>query len=380
MEFIDLKAQYRALKDEIDAGIAGVLEHGHYIMGSEVGELERELAAYTGTKYCACCANGTDALQIALMAYGIGPGDAVFVPTFTFMSTAEVVSLVGAEPVFVDILEDTFNMDAESLREQLERVEKEGRLTPRAVIPVDLFGQCADFDSIIPIAREHGLAVIEDGAQGFGGSIGGKKACSFGDISTTSFFPAKPLGCYGDGGAVFTDDEQLYNLICSIRIHGKGSMKYDNIRIGLNSRLDTLQAAVLRPKLRAFAEHELDDRNRWAARYSEFLAGCVKTPTVPNGFVSSWAQYTVLAADEEQRGGLQAALKAAGIPAMIYYVKPLHLQTAFSSLGWKAGSLPVSENVCGRVLSLPMHPYLTEDDVHRVSECILAYLSNRGAQ
>ncbi|MBE6754667.1 MAG: DegT/DnrJ/EryC1/StrS family aminotransferase, partial [Ruminococcaceae bacterium] len=249
MEFIDLKAQYAALKDKLDTVIPAVLEHGHFIMGPEVMELEKQLAQYTGARFCAACANGTDALQLVLMAWEIGPGDAVFVPTFTFMSTAEVVSLVGAEPVFIDILEDTFNIDPEGLERAIEKVLAEGRLTPKAIIPVDLFGQCADYDKILPIAEKYGLKVLEDGAQGFGGDIRGKKCGTFGDAATTSFFPAKPLGCYGDGGAMFTDDEELYQMLCSLRIHGKGSMKYDNVRVGLNSRLDTLQAAIVLVKL-----------------------------------------------------------------------------------------------------------------------------------
>ena len=376
MEFVDLKAQYKRLETEINDNIRRSLEKGAFIMGEEVRQLERELADYVGVKHCLTCANGTDALQMALMAYGIGAGDAVFVPTFTFMSTAEVVSLVGAEPIFVDVLPDTFNMDPASLEEQILCAEAEGRLRPKAVIPVDLFGQCADYDALIPIARRHGLHVVEDGAQGFGGSINGRKACSFGDISTTSFFPAKPLGCYGDGGAVFTDDDGLAALLSSIRIHGKGADKYDNVRVGLNSRLDTLQAAILLPKLHAFEEDELELRNRWAALYSELLGGVVKTPTVPEGYVSSWAQYTIQLENAAERGALQAALKEKGIPAMIYYWRPLHRQTVNRPLGWEEGSLPVSERICDCVLSLPMHPYLDEDTVRRIADAITGALQD----
>jgi len=374
MQFIDLKAQYRHLENEIKAGIDKVLEGGAYIMGEEVRQLEAELAQFAGTKHCITCANGTDAIQIALMALNISSGDAVFVPTFTFMSTAEVVSLVGATPVFVDICEDTFNIDPESLKAAIERVEAEGKLRPAAVIPVDLFGQCADYDAILPLAREHNLTVIEDGAQGFGGNIRGKRACSFGDISTTSFFPAKPLGCYGDGGAIFTDDDALADLMRSIRIHGKGSQKYDNVRIGLNSRLDTIQAAVLLPKLHAFEREELDLRDRWAALYTSLLSGKVVTPSVPEGYFSSWAQYTIMLENEAQRDALQAALKEHGIPSMVYYWRPLHRQTAYLDLGFEEGSLPVSESVCKRVLSLPMHPYLDEETVKNIAGAVISAL------
>lgn len=371
MQFIDLKAQYRHLENEIKTAMDKVLESGAYIMGQEVRELEEKLRVFAGTKHCITCANGTDALQMVLMAMNIGPGDAVFVPTFTFMSTAEVVSLVGAEPVFADICEDTFNLDPESLTAAIERVTAEGRLRPAAVIPVDLFGRCADYDAILPIAEKYGLKVIEDGAQGFGGSLHGKRACSFGDAATTSFFPAKPLGCYGDGGAIFTDDDTLADLLRSIRIHGKGTEKYDNVRVGLNSRLDTLQAAILLPKLAAFENEELEKRDRWAALYTELLSGRVKTPITGDGYFSSWAQYTILLDSEQQRDALQAALKENGIPSMIYYPRPLHRQTAYLDLGYEEGSLPVAEAVCRRVLSLPMHPYLDEQTVRLIASTVL---------
>lgn len=374
MQFIDLHAQYQALQQEIDENIRRVLEHGKYIMGPEVGELEEKLAAYVGRRHCITCANGTDALSLVLMAWGVGPGDAVFVPSFTFMSTAEVVSLVGAEPVFVDVEEDTFNMDPESLLEAIARVDREGRLRKRAVIPVDLFGLPADYRRILPIAEAHGLKVLEDGAQGFGGTLDGKTACAFGDASTTSFFPAKPLGCYGDGGAVFTDDDTLAGLLQSIRIHGKGSEKYDNVRVGLNSRLDTLQAAILQPKLAAFSAYELAARQKWAEAYSERLSGAVKTPAVPEGFSSSWAQYTLLLESHAKRESLKAALAAAGVPSMVYYPRPLHRQTVYLPLGYEAGSLPVSERLAERVLSLPMHPYLTEENVEAVCTVVLKNL------
>lgn len=371
MEFVDLKAQYSALKKEIDAGVMGVMAHGRYIMGPEVAQLEEALCRSTGSKYCVTCANGTDALQMALMVWGIGPGDAVFVPSFTFMSTAEVVSLVGATPVFVDIEADTFNIDPNCLEAAIERVISEGKLSAKAIIPVDLFGQCADYDRIIPIARKHGLYVLEDGAQGFGGTINGRKACTFGDISTTSFFPAKPLGCYGDGGAVFTDNEEWYELLKSIRIHGKGTMKYDNVRVGLNARLDTMQAAILLPKLRAFDEYELAARQKWADMYSSLLGGELTVPTLPEGFTSSWAQYTIMLDPSHDREAIQAELKAQGIPTMVYYWRGLHQQPSYAHLGYEAGSLPVCEEACRRVLSLPMHPYLDEESVKTVAAALL---------
>jgi len=371
MEFIDLKAQYQALKKDIDEGIAEVLNQGNYILGQPVKELEKELAEYVGVKYCATCANGTDALQIALMVFDIQKGDAVFVPSFTFYSTAEVVSLVGATPIFVDVDERTFNLDIKKLEKAIEQVIQEGKLKPKAVIPVDLFGQPANFDEIAKIAQKYNLKVIEDGAQGFGGEIRKKKACSFGDISTTSFFPAKPLGCYGDGGAIFTDDEKLYELILSIRVHGKGEFKYDNVRLGLNSRLDTLQAAILLPKLKAFQEYELEKRNQFANVYTEKLKDYVKTPIMPEGFLSSWAQYTILLESQEQRDFLQVKLREADIPSMIYYPKPLHKQVVYKDYNFNLEDLKVSENLSQKVLSLPMHPYLTEELVKHICDKVI---------
>lgn len=275
MEFIDLKAQYAHLKDKIDKNIEKVLNDSHYIMGEEVKELEEKLAKYVGRKYCVTCGNGTDALTLAMRVLDVKEGDAVFVPTFTFYSSAEVISLEGATPIFVDVNE-TFNMDAKKLEKAIEQVKSEGKLNLKAIVAVDLFGQTANFPEILEIANKYGLKVVEDAAQGFGGSISGKKACSFGDISTTSFFPAKPLGCYGDGGAVFTDDEEMYQLLLSLRVHGKGSYKYENVRVGYNSRLDTIQAAILLPKLEAFEQYELDERNNLHKMYTERLKGVVK--------------------------------------------------------------------------------------------------------
>ena len=368
--FNDLSAQYQHLKKEIDAGIADVIAGCHFISGPQVGELEQELCAYTGRNYCVSVSNGTDALAMPLMAYGIGEGDAVFVPSFTFVATAEVVSLVGATPVFCDVRPDTFNLDPESLREQVERVEKEGKLKPKMVIPVDLFGLPADYPAIEKICREHGLLVMEDAAQGFGGELGDKKACSFGEVSATSFFPAKPLGCYGDGGAVFTDHEELYKLLVSIRVHGKGAFKYDNVRVGLNARLDTLQAAILLPKLRAF-DAENETRRRAAALYTSLLKDSFETPAAPEGYSSSWAQYTVRAGSEEERAAARSRLEAAEIPTMVYYPVPLHLQKAYAGLGGKAGDCPVAERLCKTVFSLPMHGYLAPEAVRQVAAALL---------
>lgn len=369
MQFIDLKAQYKVLEKEINENIQTVLNHGKYIMGPEVAQLEKELCEYVGAKYCVTCANGTDALQMALMAWNIGKGDAVFVPSFTFMSTAEVVNLQGATPIFVDVDAGTFNMSAESFEEAVKAVIEEGELNPKAVIPVDLFGQCADFEKIIPIARKYNLFVLEDGAQGFGGTINGKRACSFGDISTTSFFPAKPLGCYGDGGAVFTDNEEWYNLLSSIRVHGKGTMKYDNVRVGLNSRLDTLQAAIILPKLHAFINTELDNRQKYANMYTQLLSSHVKTPVVPEGFTSSWAQYTLMLENQEVRDALQAKLKEKDVPSMVYYPTPLHMQTVYKEVK-RYVNLENAEKASKCVLSLPMHPYLDEETVETVCKAI----------
>lgn len=352
----------------MDQAIMDTVASGAYIMGPQVKELEKQLADYVGVKHCLTCANGTDALTLALKAWGIGPGDAVFVPDFTFFSSAEVVPLEGAEPVFVDVCEDTFNIDAADLERAVQDVLAEGRLRPRVVVAVDLFGLPADYQAVRAVADRYGLLVLEDGAQGFGGTIEGKRACSFGDIATTSFFPAKPVGCYGDGGAVFTDNDDWAALIESYRVHGKGTFKYDNVRIGLNSRLDTVQAAVLQVKLKAFADYELDAVNLAAEKYTSLLKGIVETPVIPSAFRSSWAQYTIRLASFEQRDTLQAALKAEGIPSMVYYPKPMHLQTAFASA--QDDRCPIAASLCDRVLSLPMHPYLTDEQIGTVCTAI----------
>ena len=367
--FNDLAAQYEHLKKEIDAGIASVIGGCHFISGPQIEELERDLCAYTGRKYCVTVSSGTDALLMPLMAWNIREGDAVFVPGFTFFATAEVVSLVGATPVFVDVEPDTFNMDPHSLSEQIERVLREGKLTPKAVIPVDLFGEPADFPKIEAICQEHDLLLMEDAAQGFGGAIDGKRACCFGDASATSFFPAKVLGCYGDGGAIFTDDEELYKQLVSIRVHGKGSYKYENVRLGLNARLDTMQAAILAPKLRAL-DGEIEVRNRMAARYTEQLRGVVEPQAVLDGYFSSFGYYTVKAKDAAHREAVIAGLKKKDIPTMIYYPIPLHLQKVYASLGYQKGDLPVCEELCERVFSLPMHGYLTQEQVDFICDAI----------
>ena len=366
MQFRDLGAQYRNLKAEIDAGVSEVISSGRFIAGPQVKELEAQLAAFVGTRHCVTCANGTDALELVLRAWGVGPGDAVFVPAFTFMSTAEAAAIVGATPVFVDVCADTFNMDSASLERAIADTVAGGKLRVKAIIPVDLFGQPAHYDAICPLAAKYSLKMLEDGAQGFGGEIRGRRACSFGDAATTSFFPAKPLGCYGDGGAVFTDDEELSALLRSLCVHGKGREKYDNVRIGRNSRLDTIQAAILLPKLRALRDYEVAAVNRVARLYTEKLKDRFATPVVREGYVSSWAQYTILLPRGVDRGALQAKMREAGVPAMVYYPRPLHLQKAFAHCGHRPGDLPVAEMVCARCLSLPMHPYMTEGDVDHV--------------
>lgn len=375
MQFRDLKAQYQALKAEIDEAVNQVIMDGNFISGRQVAELEQSLADYVGVKHCITCANGTDALTLALMAWGIKAGDAVFVPDFTFFSSGEVVSFEGALPVFVDVDKDTFNMSPESLEQAIQRTLSERKAVPRAIVAVDLFGQPADYDRLRAIADRYGLKILEDGAQGFGGELHGKKACSFGDISTTSFFPAKPLGCYGDGGAVFTDDDAAADYLRSVRIHGKGECKYDNVRIGMNSRLDTIQAAVLQVKLKAFEQYELENVNAAAQEYTKLLKDVVKTPVVPEGYYSSWAQYTIQLEDREAREGLQAYLKEKGIPSMVYYPKPMHRQKAFENVESEEKHFANTTELCDRVLALPIHPYMSRDDIGQVVDHIREYLN-----
>lgn len=370
MEFRDLKSQYNKYKKEIDSAIKEVIVNTNFIGGKEVNTIEKRLAEYTGVRHCISCANGTEAMTLVLMAWNIGKGDAVFVPDFTFFSTGEVVSYVGATPVFIDVDKNTFNMDVVQLESSIRKVLEEGILNPKVIIPVDLFGLPANHLEIEKIAEKYGLKIIEDAAQGFGGSINGKKACSFGDAATTSFFPAKPLGCYGDGGAIFTDDDDLATLLNSLKVHGKGSNKYDNIRIGVNSRLDSIQAAILNVKLTAFIEHELDDVNKSYKLYTEKLKDVVSTPVIPEGYVSSFAQYTIKLKNRNQRDELQNRLKQEGIPSMIYYTKPMHKQEAFTQYEYNEDDFAVTNELCDTVLSLPMHPYLTENDIERVAELV----------
>lgn len=375
MQFRDLHKQYEVLKKEIDAGIESVLASSHFIIGEQVKELETQLAEYVGVKHCITCGNGSDALQLALMAWGIGKGDAVFVPDFTYIASAGCAAILGATPVFVDVSKKTFNMCAKALEAQIQKVLDEGKLTPKAVVIVDLFGQPADFPKLLEVAKKYNLKVLEDGAQGFGGSINGKRACSFGDIATTSFFPAKPLGCYGDGGAIFTDSDDVDALLRSMRVHGRSPEdKYDNSIVGMNSRLDTLQAAVLLPKLKAFIEHELDDVNAVADKYTSRLADVVVTPHIKEGFISSWAQYTIQLADREQRSRVQAALKEQGIPSMIYYPRGMHRQTVFAHLAYPDSDYERTNELCDTVLSLPMHPYLTDEEINFVCDIIIKSL------
>lgn len=375
MEFRDLKAQYDKYKIEIDAAIQEVINNTNFIGGKEVDTLEKRLAEYVGVKHCISCANGTEAMTLLMMAWGIKKGDAVFVPDFTFFSTGEIVSFVGATPVFVDVDRETFNIDTEKLEKAIIKVISEGKFVPKVVIPVDLFGLPANYSEIGKIATKYNLKILEDAAQGFGGSINGKKAGSFGDAATTSFFPAKPLGCYGDGGAIFTNNSELANLLNSLKVHGKGESKYDNVRIGVNSRLDSIQAALLDVKLSAFVEHELDDVNKVYDLYTEKLNGIVETPIIPNGYVSSFAQYTIKLKNRQERDGLQAFLKDKGIPSLIYYIKPMHRQDAFIECESDDNEFFVTNELCDIVLSLPMHPYLCEEDILFVTNSIKEFYS-----
>lgn len=379
--FIDLKAQFKQIEPEVRRRMDAVLEHGKYIMGPEVAELEGQLADYCGVKRCVGCASGTDALLMALMAIGVGPGDAVLTTPFTFIATAEVIALLGATPVFVDIDPVTFNISPVALEKAVQAVKagdagvyplpkaaRDGRLKPKAVIPVDLFGLPADYEAIEAIAKEHGLYIIEDAAQSFGAEYKGRKACSLGHVAAASFFPAKPLGCYGDGGAVFTDDDDIAGTLTSIRVHGKGAHKYDNARIGLNARLDTLQAAVLLAKMTVFPG-EMEARRRVAAAYATRLAAIpgVTPPVAPDGCQSAWAQFSTLV---DERDKVQARLKEKGVPTAVYYPKPLHEQTAFAYLGYATGDMPESESASRRIMSLPMHPYLDEATIAMICEAL----------
>jgi len=364
--FIDLKTQYQNLKAEIDGRINAVLEHGKFIMGPEVVELENALCDFSGAKHAICVANGTDALQIALMAKGVGPGDAVFVPTFTFTATAEVVLLLGATPVFVDVLKDTFNIDPDDLKQKIATVKNAGDKTPKAIIAVDLFGQPANYDAVNALAAANGMFVLADSAQSFGASLGDTKVGTLAEMTSTSFFPAKPLGCFGDGGAVFTDNDELADRMRSIRLHGKGGAKYDIARVGVNSRLDTIQAAVLLAKLPVFSG-ELAARDLAAKRYDAKLPDKVVKPALIAGATSAWAQYTI---QVENRSAVQAALQEHGVPTAVYYPMPMHLQQAYKPYGGGEGALPVSEELSSTVLSLPMHPYLDEETQDKICDAV----------
>jgi len=377
MEFRDLKRQYNKIENQINSAIKNVLINTDFISGSQVKLLENRLADYVGVKHCITCANGTDALSLVLMAWDIKSGEAIFVPSFTFFATAEVVSLRGATPVFVDVDHKTFNMDYLDLERKIVRTQKEGKIIPKAIIPVDLFGLPANYMEIERIAKKYNLKILEDGAQGFGGSINGKKACSFGDASTTSFFPAKPLGCYGDGGAIFTNDDSLAKLIRSLAVHGKGYDKYDNVRIGINSRLDTLQAAILDVKLDVFIEHELESVNKISLLYNKYLADYVVTPEISHNYVSSFAQYTIKLKSKYERDFIQKMLDEEGVPNMIYYKKPLHKQLAFADVNSDDNTLKVTNELADTVLSLPMHPYLSESEVIDICKLITKNLERK---
>lgn len=370
--FIDVGAQRRRLGSKIDAALARVLDHCQFILGPEVHAFETELAAFCGARHAVTCASGTDALVLALRAKGIGPGDAVFCPSFTFCATAEVAALVGATPVFVDVHADTFNIDAKGLAAAIGTAKRVG-LTPKAVIPVDLFGLPADHDAVGEVAKAENLFVLDDAAQGFGGGIGGRQLGTFGDMTATSFFPAKPLGCFGDGGAVLTDDDEMAAVLRSLRMHGHGSDKYDNIRIGLASRLDTMQAAILSEKLRIFAD-EIETRNAAARRYDAGLRDVVAVPAVPEGYVSVWAQYTVRVPGD-RRDALAAALKGEGVPTAIYYPIPLHRQQAYKHYPVGDGGVAVSDKLAGEVISLPMHAYLDAATQDRIIDAVRRMLA-----
>jgi UDP-2-acetamido-2-deoxy-ribo-hexuluronate aminotransferase len=365
MSFIDLKTQQQKIFPSLMARIQRVLEHGQYILGPEVKELEEKLAAYVGVKHAITCSSGTDALLIPLMAYGVGPGDAIFTTPFTFIATAEVIQLLGATPLFVDIDPRTLNIDPAALAVAISDLAKSPRtahLKPKGIIPVDLFGQPADYDKINTLAKQHGLFVLEDAAQSFGATYQGKRTCSLADVAATSFFPAKPLGCYGDGGAIFTDNNDLAEIMLSIRVHGQGADRYDNVRVGLNGRLDTLQAAILLVKLEVF-DQEVIDRQQVAESYSQGLKDIVEVPYVDPESTSVWAQYSVQSA---KKAAIQEKLKLEGVPTAVYYPLPLHLQGAFAHLKYQRGDFPVSERTSQLIFSLPMHPYMGDAELKRI--------------
>jgi UDP-2-acetamido-2-deoxy-ribo-hexuluronate aminotransferase len=366
MQFIDLAAQQKRIRGAIEASFKKILDHGQYILGPEIREIEEKLAAFTGVPYAVSVASGTDALLMPLMVEKIAPGDAVFTSTFTFIATAEVIRLLGATPVFVDIDPETFNIDPDKLEAAIRRVAAEKKLAPRGIIPVDLFGQPADYRAIQAIADKYGLFVLEDAAQSFGASQGGKRAGALARVAATSFFPAKPLGCYGDGGMIFTGDKGIHEQLLSIRVHGQGADKYTNVRVGINGRMDSLQAAVLLAKMEIFAE-EIELRQQVAARYSRMLGGAVKAPKILKENVSAWAQYSVL---HPRRDEIMQKLREKGIPTAIYYPIPLHLQEAFTDLEPRKNDFPVAERIAGEIFSLPMHPYLGASEQELIAAVI----------
>lgn len=378
MQFIDLAAQYRALKTKIDANIQSVLDSGQFIGGPVVAALEERLADFVGRKYCITCANGTDALQIAYMALGVGPGDAVFCPDVTFVASTEPAKMLGATPVFCDITLDTYNLSPDSLERQIQAVIAEGKLTPKAVVAVDLLGNPCDYDKIEAVCKKYDLLLIEDAAQSFGASDQGKRCGSFGTIAATSFFPAKPLGCYGDGGAIFLDDPELNELCRSLCVHGKGpGGKYDNVRVGLNSRLDAVQAAVLLPKLDALEQYELEARQTAARRYNEAFAGKFVTPFVAKNCVSAYAQYALLAENTQQRDQVTAHLTKQNIPNMVYYPTPQHKLPVFQNDAFYGETFPNALDYCARTFSLPMHPYLTQEEQQKIIETVLKNIDEK---
>lgn len=366
MQFIDLKTQQKRVRQDIEDRIKKVLDHGQYILGPEGRELEENLSNFVGTKYGVGVASGTDALIMALMAYDVGPGDAIITTPFTFVATAEVIKLVGATPVFVDIEPDTFNIDTKKLEDTIKTVIEEKKLNLKGIIPVDLFGQAADYDIINKLANDNDLFVLQDACQSFGGEYKNKKTCSNAEIAATSFFPAKPLGCYGDGGMIFTNSDNVYEKLLSIRVHGQGIDKYENVRVGINGRMDTIQSTILLSKMSIF-EDEIEKRQEVAKRYTEKLEGIVSVPHIKVDNLSAWAQYSVI---HKEREKIIKHLQEQKLPVAVYYPIPLHLQKAFADLDYKSGDFPVSEKTAAEIFSLPMHPYLSETDQDIIVEAI----------